>query len=201
MCTNSGILFLPGYNLINLIKPDSNIIKKVGYATFLSLLIGNIPMFFIYVIGYSIIPIGDNSGFWFWPEMVILLIQIINISLILIDIFINKNRIKEHKTDNYFDLKRENFNITSFLIIIGFIVSLIFLCISTYFSDVSNNEYLIVRQDYMWNFTFFYRVPFLFYIFLGSTLISLTLIIFYVNNIYLKLLCLSAVTYCLLILP
>jgi len=195
------ILFLPGYNLISLLKPDSEIIKKVGYATFLSLLIGNIPMFFIYVIGYSIIPIGDNYGFWFWPEMVILIIQIINISLILIDIFINKNRIKKNVTYNYFKLKRENFNSRSLLIIIGFIISLIFLCISTYFSDVSNNDFYTVRRDYWLNFTFFYRVPFLFYIFLGSTIISLTLIIYYFKNRYLILICLSIFTYCLLILP
>lgn len=195
------ILFLPGYNLINLLKPDSDIIKKVGYATFLSLLIGNIPMFFIYVIGYSIVPIGENYGFWFWPEMVIIIIQIINIILILVDLIINKNRIKKDETYNYFELKKEDFNIRTFLIIIGFIVSLTFLCITTCFSDVSDNDYLTVRQDYTWNFTFFYRVPFLFYIFLGSTLISLTLIIFYVKNRYLILFCLSAFIYCLLILP
>ncbi|GAI17225.1 unnamed protein product, partial [marine sediment metagenome] len=84
-------LFLPGYNLINLIKPDSGLIKKFGYMTIFSLAIANILMFFIYVIGYSIVPIGDNYGFWFWPEMVIIIIQIINISLILIDIFINND--------------------------------------------------------------------------------------------------------------
>ncbi len=195
------ILFLPGYNLISILKPDSDIIKKVGYATFLSLLIGNIPMFFIYVIGYSIVPIGDNYGFWFWPEMVIIIIQIINIILILIDVFRNKNHIKENWTYNHFELKKENFNFKPFFIIIGFIVSLIFLCISTYFSDVSNNDFSTVRRDYWWNFTFFYRVPFLFYVFLGSTLISLTLIIFYVKNRYLILLCLSVFSYCLLILP
>ena len=89
------ILFLPGYNLVKLIRPNSNLMEKLGYSTIFSLAIENITMFILYVGFYDCIQKSGRYAFIFWPEFLILIIQIINISLILIDKFLNKDRRKE----------------------------------------------------------------------------------------------------------
>jgi len=43
-----SVLFLPGYNLLNLIKPQFKLFEKLGYTTILSLAIENIYMFLWY---------------------------------------------------------------------------------------------------------------------------------------------------------
>ena len=195
------ILLLPGYNFLSLIKPNSSLLQKLGMSTIISLGIENTLMFIIYVYGYDYVNITPLYGFFFWPEMLIVIIQIISICLILINLFKNKNRSRKYKTYINFQSIKESFNYKSLWIIVGFVISLILLCISTYLNKISNNEFSIVRVDYRENFTFFARVPFYFYIFLGSSIVFLTFIIFFIKNKYIMLFCISVFIYCLWILP
>jgi len=172
------ILFLPGYNLVKLIRPNSNLMEKLGYSTIFSLAIENITMFILYVGFYDCIQKSGRYAFIFWPEFLILIIQIINISLILIDKFLNKDRRKEIDINRIFKLVKKNFDLKSILIIAGFIYLLVFLCISSFFSQVPNNDYHINHIEYESNFTFFLRVPFYFYFFLICSIIFFVYILF-----------------------
>lgn len=78
------VLFLPGYNLLNVIKPRFNLIEKLGYMTIISLAIENILMFFSYIFLYNIVTTQDNPAFFFNNILLISTIQLINISLILL---------------------------------------------------------------------------------------------------------------------
>ena len=197
-------LFLPGYNLISIFKPNSNLIMKLGYSTILSLAIETIFMFFTYIIGYNeqFYPsLIAWVGFIFWPELLIFSLQMITIALILINGLLIKPKYRERSISTRTKTINGSFTMRSFSIIVGFFLSLLFLCISAYFSEVPNTEFVFVRHDYKFNFTFFERVPFFFFIFLGTTILSLAYIIFYIKNKYIILFSLSAFLYCLWILP
>ncbi len=195
------ILFLPGYNLLKLIRPNSNLIEKLGYSTFFSLAIENILMFIIYFSFFNYVQKSGRYAFIFWHELLILIIQIISIFLILLNIFLNKSQKKSNKIIKYFKGIKKNINQKDLLIITGLLVSLIFLCISVFFNEVKYDNFSTVKKDYLLNFTFFSRVPLIFYIFLTSSIIFLVYILFQVKNKYLMLFSMSIFLYCLWILP
>ncbi len=87
------------------------------------------------------------------------------------------------------------------IVFIIFGLSLIFLSISTLYSNVPYNNYINVRRDYSSNFTFFQRVPLIFYAFLIIAILSLVFIIFYFRNVYIILISISIFIYCAWILP
>lgn len=194
------VLFLPGYNLLNLIKPQFNLIEKLGYTIILSLAIENLIMFFSYIFLYNIVTSPEFPGFIFDGILLILVIQFINIILIFI---FKYKKIKRNKRPEFFqikiDLKKKDFKIL--IIFIVFFLSLILLCISTLFSDVPNNDFDTNYKVYRNNFTFFYRVPPIFYLFLITSILCLTYIIFFIKNKYFILISISAFIYCLWILP
>lgn len=197
------ILVLPGYNLLNLIKPQFNLIEKLGYMTILSLAIENLLMFFNYMTLYDIVTTPENPEFFFNTTLLITTIQFINIILIFAKYFQknDKNKIKKLNLLINFDYVREKINVKIFLIYISFILSLILLCISALYSDVSNNEFAVNYQEYKSNFTFFNRVPSIFYIFLAISILCFVIIIFFTKNRYFILFSISAFVYCLSILP
>ncbi|MFX1394278.1 MAG: hypothetical protein ACFFAH_11950, partial [Promethearchaeota archaeon] len=205
------VLFLPGYNLLNILKPRFNLIEKLGYMTMVSLAIDNIFMFFWYLIFYDIVTTPEEPGFIFNGNLLIISIQIINLVLISINVIyfykeINKakaRRVQHEFKDKSNKIEKKNYyiNLRVLIISIGFFFSLILLCISTLYSYIPNNEYSTNYNDYKSNFTFFYRVPFTFYIFLVSTILCLTYIIFFSKNKYFILICISIFIYCLWILP
>jgi len=133
--------------------------------------------------------------------MLVVIIQLITISLIVINYFIKKKKSRESIMHLNINAIKERFNIKFVLIFIGFSISLLLLCISTLLNQISNNEYSIVRRDYKENFTFFYRVPIYFYFFLGASIFFLAYIIFYFNNKGIMLISISIFIYCLWILP
>ena len=195
------ILFLPGFNLLNLIRPNSNLIEKLGFSTFYSLALDTIIMFIIYVGFYNYVQKSGRYAFIFWHELLIIIIQILNIVLILLNIYISKNRVDGNKNTQIINVLKENINLKDLLILIGFIVSLILLCLSVFLSKVEIDDLDKARQDYLYLFTFFTRVPVFFYIFLPITIIILVYILFFIKNKYLMLSCVSIFLYCLWILP
>ena len=207
------ILVIPGYNLFKIFKPQSTLIQKLGYITILSLAIGNIFMFFSYLFLFDLTVLTEDTGFIFDPLMLIASIQILNLTLIVInELILSKNRKNKNRIDiNTLDF--QNFHNINFNVIfkkcnlrslVGYLVfflSLIFLCLSTYYSPVSDNSFNQVYIDYRANFLFFSRVPSIFYIFLIILIISLVYLIFFTKNRYLILLSISIFLYTLWILP
>lgn len=196
------ILFLPGYNLLNLIKPNFSIIQKTGYMTIISLGLENIIMFFSYIFLYDIVTTPENPAFYFNNILLITSIQIINIVLIIIN-QIKRLKVKEISATSQDDsltikkgLKIEKDILLNFIAFIGFCFSLTFLGISVFKYEKATYRFL-----YSYDFTFFYNLPYTFYIFLITTIISLTYIIIYSKNRYLILISLSMFLYCLWILP
>ncbi len=195
------IFFLPGYNLLTLIKPEAKKVEKLGLSVFFSLAIENILMFFLFVISYHFVNISGWVGYFFWEEMLIAIIQWINIGLLFINSYINKDKYGEQDHHGYEDMIRKYFNRETLLILVSFIVSLIFLCISTYLSVDVTDDVTQIRREYRANFIFFERVPIFFYVFLTTSIICLALIIFRIKNKYLILICISIFLYCVWILP
>ncbi|MHA1492120.1 MAG: hypothetical protein ACTSRI_21025, partial [Promethearchaeota archaeon] len=80
------VLFLPGYNLLNLIKPHFKLIEKLGYALILSLALENILMFSMYLSVYNLVTYVKQPSFVgliYNQVLLILLIQFINLIFIL----------------------------------------------------------------------------------------------------------------------
>ena len=203
-------LIIPGYNLINTIKPKYKVIQKLGYMTILSLAIVNIFMFFTYFFLYDLVVLPEDTGFFFDPVLLISSIQILNLILIVINKGIkHKNKetidLNASKIQNYTHIKLSGIfkknNLRSLVSYFLFFFSLIFLCVSTVYSEVPNNDYSVNYVEYRSNFTFFLRVPLTFYLFLIISILSLTFIIFSGKNNYIKLSCISIFLYCLWILP
>lgn len=203
------VFILPGYNLLKILKPDYSFIEKLGYAIILSLAIENIFMLFSYIIlyNYGSYPETTSWGFIFNSTLLLTGILFVNFILILINeyrCFKSKkefDKINERKSILNLNNIKEILNIKVITIFIFFVLSIIFLCISTTYSNVPNNDYLSNYSDYKSNFTFFYRVPLVFYIFLITSITCLTIIIFYIKNPYIILISISIFIYCLWILP
>lgn len=202
-------LFLPGYNLTLLIKPNSNLIQKIGYSTLLSIAFENVIMFFNYLLFYNYTLSNGNSsnGFQFKTFSLIITFQIITLIMVLFNIvryYRFKNSRESQSKIALYELLKQNIRkirLRSFIIFIGFILSLVLLCFSVYFSDVDPVNFEVHYEDYRDNFTFFKRVPYFFFIFLGITIVLLVISIFYNNNKFLNLICFSLFLYCLWILP
>ena len=203
------VFILPGYNLLKILKPDFSFIEKLGYVIIVSLAIENIFMLFSYIIlyNYTTYPETTSSGFIFNSTLLITAILFVNIILIIINeyrCFKSKkefDKINERKSIINLNNIKEILNIKVITILAFFGLSLIFLCISTTFSNVPNNDYLSNYSDYKSNYTFFYRVPLVFYVFLITSILCLVIIIFYIKNPYIILISISIFIYCLWILP
>ena len=202
------VFILPGYNLLSILKPEYKFTEKLGYVTVLSLAIESAFMLISYLLLYNFMtyPESNTSGFIFDPFLLTTAIMSINLILIFI------KRIKNHKIKQNNDIKEEKFfrNFKSIkrrikpknvIIIISLFLALTFLCISAIYSNVPDNNFLANYVDYRSNFTFFFRVPLIFYFFLIISILCLTYIIFSVKNSYITLTCISIFLYCLWILP
>ena len=207
-------LVVPGYNLLKIIKPQFTILQKIGYFTILSLAIINIFMFFSYIFLYDLTVLTGDFGFYFDPIILITSIQILNLTLIFINELISskkhkkKNSVNRHAHKGQISFPNININgivnktnLKSLISFILFFFSLIFLCVSTMYSEVPNNHFMVNYLNYRSNFTFFLRVPLIFYFFLIISILSLTYIIFSVKNNYIILTSISIFLYCLWILP
>ena len=203
------VFILPGYNLLSILKPDYKFTEKLGYMIVLSLAIESVFMFISYLLLYNFMtyPESNTSGFIFDPFL--LTSAILSINLILIFV----KRIINHKIKQNNDFKVENFvrnfrsiirhiKLRNVIIIVSFFLALTFLCISAIYSIVpDNNDFSVNYRDYRSNFTFFIRVPLIFYFFLIISILCLTYVIFSIKNSYITLLCISIFLYCLWILP
>ncbi|MEE9378907.1 MAG: hypothetical protein V3V33_12825, partial [Candidatus Lokiarchaeia archaeon] len=142
------VFILPGYNFLSIIKPAYKFIEKIGYAVILSLAIENILMLFSYITLYNNVTYPETTirGFKFNTILLISGIIIINLGLIIINEFINYKR-KSLKF-NKFKLKNLSFKkinskliLKDSIILLIFISSLVLLCVSSYYSEVPNNDY------------------------------------------------------------
>ena len=197
------ILVLPGYNLLNIWKPEFDTIRKLGYSIIMSLAIENILMLFSYIFLYDLTK-TKSSGFFFNSILLLLAIQFINIILIILNLLINfkdKRNISSHHSIIKRKISFNKIERKICCILILYIISLIFLLIVTFKFSIKNNKYSIINDEYKANFLFFTRVPLIFYILLFSSILCLTYLIFYSKNIYIQLFSLSLFLYCLWILP
>ncbi|KKL17399.1 hypothetical protein LCGC14_2485950, partial [marine sediment metagenome] len=204
------IFILPGYNLLNILKPDYSIIRKLGYSIILSLAIENIYMLFNYIILYNFMSYPEVPTWGFIFNSKVLITSIIFINLIFIIIIQYKqfrsktefDGIQARKSILNLSKIKEVLNLKVITVFIFFGLSLIFLGISTIYSNVPpDNNYYTSNVDYRLDFTFFYRVPLIFYIFLISSILSFIYIIFFIKNPYLILISISMFIYCIWILP
>lgn len=201
------VLFIPGYNLIAILKPKFNLIQKIGYMTIFSLAVGNLLMLFDYIFFYDITIGNSDKPFFFNPISIIISIQIINLILIIIKY---RTSVKNKKYYNFIIFKsNRNSNdirkitiVKYFFVYLFFIISLILMSISTLYSQIPNDNSFSVNQvDYRKIFTFFNRVPPIFYIFLIMSILCLAFIIFNTKNHFIILACISLFLYILWILP
>lgn len=183
-------LFLPGYNIINIIKPQLKFTEKLGYLTVLSLTIESIFLFFFQLFFYNFVsfPETNISGLIYDRLLLIIAISIINLILI----FFNESKKLKLKSENQksfklfsFKSRQKKIDIKTILVFITFAFLLYLLCLSTLFSDLPSyyfsEEYYYFNAnylDYRSNFIFFYRVPFIFYIFLALSILNLIYIVF-----------------------
>ncbi|MHA1696122.1 MAG: hypothetical protein ACTSUG_12705, partial [Candidatus Helarchaeota archaeon] len=136
------ILFLPGYNLLEIIKPKSTTMEKIGYIPIVSISIENILMFINYLMVFNNYTYPENDpdvifiGFKYDGWILIVLIQILNIILIVWK-FKNYCKVKK-KYNNDPKLKKKikelvikNFNLKIIFSFIGYFYSILFLCLST----------------------------------------------------------------------
>ncbi len=205
------IMVIPGYNLVRIFKPQSTFILKIVYTTILSIAVVNIFMFFSYFFLYDFTLKTEDKRFFFDPILLITSLQILNLTLIVLNELIlskksnsintNTKNIRNRNPVLNFIVIFKKINLKSLISYIVFLLSVIFLCLSTYYSSVSDNSFSATYVDYRANFTFFLRVPYLFYIFLIILIVSLGYIIFSTKNKYLKLLSISIFLYTLWILP
>jgi len=169
-------------------------------------------MFFWYFFFYDVVTSPEKPGFQFNSFLLILSIQIINLILIFLNLLNRRFKLVKNEThvekfgfNNYkkeFKIKMtEDFDIRIFLILFGLILSLICLGFSTTLSNIPNKDFKTIHEDYRSNFTFFNRVPNLFFIFLTTSILCLTLILFYSENKYVVIISISLFMYCLWILP
>jgi len=116
---------------------------------------------------------------------------------------LDKNKDSHNKNLNFkrFPIIKKKLQNKVIYIFIFFIISIICLCISSSLYTVSDPKRGKIRLDYRENFMFFYRVHFIFFIFLTTSIILLTLILFYSKNLMLILTSISIFLYCLWILP
>ena len=213
------VFFLPGYNLLNLIKPKSNLIEKLGLVPIISLAIGNIFMFFSYLILYDFVTSSEHPGFIFDPIFLVNGIQIINLLLLILKEFFDNKKKKEnflqfnsvlerHKINKEYNKLSESFqslikktNIKTLIVYSCFIFSLICLCLSAFNGSLKNTKFGEINKAYRMNYTFFNKVSPTFFIFLTIAILSFVYIIFVTENIYLRLFSISAFIYCIWILP
>jgi len=172
------VLILPGYNLLKILKPEYNLRQLLGYITIFSLAIINILMLFAYIFLYNIQISQNNQGFYFNSIILILTIQFINLILIFIRKLNNNlklvrlNRTNEnHKLDKANFVKKtryliNNIRLKVLIIYACFILSLIFLCISSFHSNIKSDDFTSINKDYRQNFTYFIESHLFFIFFL-----------------------------------
>ncbi len=201
-----GVLFLPGYNLIKIIKPNLKFSHKLGYSSIFSLLISNLLMFAIYLVSYDLLP---GKKFFFNDQYLMILIQIFNLLFVLVYLIkyslsrtSNANQLANRIQLDEIINKSKQFNKIHGCIFILYCFFLLLVCLATYFSYLPESCSIQTNLiDYSYDFTFFLRVNYLFYIFLFLSLTFLIYIILNFTNINVKLIAVSLFLYSLWILP
>ncbi|MHA1292958.1 MAG: hypothetical protein ACTSQJ_09850 [Promethearchaeota archaeon] len=207
------MLFLPGFNLINILKKDFSLLRKIGYSIITSLAFENTLLFIIYFLFYTPLTWPDDTsygpfiGVIFSPFKLNMSISLLNIFLLLI-LKIKSN--KTYETSNFYNINLEKIKMLSlkriiknnkFWIYISYCSSLLFLCLITFYSFEKITDFKENWVTYRANFTFFERVFPIFYPLLILSVILLIYILYNIDNKYLVLSALAIFLYCIWILP
>ena len=203
------LLIIPGANLTDIFKPKAKFTEKLGYMTILSLALINILMFLVYFLTYDEkVDLTGSKVYFFNTYSLNLHIQLMNFALILLNMSLNlENNISntyEFKFKKFLSLRKIKSLLKNkmFLIHVVFLISIIGSCISAFYSErPTENIYYYHYYYYKDQFTFFYRVPLIFYLFLVTSIISLSYILIYSKDHFLSLVLISFFFYCLWILP
>jgi len=194
------LLFIPGYNLVNILFPEFSIRIRLGLCSVFSLGLEVLIMLIYYIVGVSF---TNSNPFFFDINILVILFSILSILLILIYFFKYSNYGKISMNTNictkrvYFKFKNNKFYIILTFI---FIIDLILLCFNVYLNRVSLTRGEILEQ-YTENFTFFYHTDIFFYVFYAISIIILIILAFKSENkfIFLSLVCIFL--YVQLIIP
>jgi len=194
------LLFIPGFNLVNILFPEFSIIIKLGLCSIFSLGLEILIMIIYYILGVSL---PTSIPFFFNINILVIIFSILSVLLILINFFRSSDnrKISTNKNQNtkriYLKLKNNKFY---FILTLFFIIDLILLCFNVYLNRVSLTRGQ-VQVQYSENFTFFYYCDFYFYIFYS---IAIILLIFFAVKFQNKILFISLVClflYSQLIIP
>ncbi len=194
------LLFIPGFNFINILFPEFSIKIKLGLCSIFSLGLEILIMIIYYILGVSL---PNSIPFFFNINILVIIFSILSVLLILINFFRSSNHRKISTKTNqnikriYFKLKNNKFY---FILTLFFIIDLILLCFNVYLNRVSLTRGQ-VQVQYSENFTFFYYCDFYFYIFYS---IAIILLIFFAVKFQNKFLFISLVClflYSQLIIP
>ena len=194
------LLFIPGYNLINILFPEFSIKVRLGLCSVFSLGLEVLIMLIYYIVGVSL---PNSNPFFFDINILVILFSILSVLLILIYFFKYSDYGKISMNTNgstkriYLKFKNNKFYVILTLI---FFIDLILLCFNVYLNRVSLTRSQIISQ-YSENFTFFYYCDFYFYIFYS---IAIILLIFFAVKFQNKILFISLVClflYSQLIIP
>ncbi len=204
------VFVFPGLNLMNLIRSNTSLMEKLGYSIILSIALNSAIMLFSYLFLFNFVTFPETGllGFFYNNLLLIDSIQILNMFLIIIHLVHgykikkdkNSKEIKIRNSINYDSIKNKKSWYTVIITIIYFL-SLVLLCISTLFSNIPTNGFNENLVNYSSNFTFFIRVPLIFYVFLTSSILCLIYYIFITKNHSVALIMTSIFLYILWILP
>ncbi|MEE9379449.1 MAG: hypothetical protein V3V33_15595 [Candidatus Lokiarchaeia archaeon] len=196
------ILFIPGYNLLNLIKPNLDKFLKIGYSTVISLALENILFFLIYFFFYDSFFFSTGLNYFYNNSFIIIVIQLISIALILLNFVINKKRIKRNnKVNNNISRYISNSDLIDILIFITYIFFLIVLVISASYGGLPSREFIDLYHEHRTLLAFFYHLPLFFYVFLLIVIFLLISLILFTKNKFLIIISICLFFYVLWILP
>lgn len=193
------LIFIPGYNLINLLFPNFSTKLKIDICPIFSLGLEILIMLIYYIFGVLIY----GSPFFFDINFLLIIFAVISCLLILFCFYKNSNKRMESKGINTQNEKFQfNFKINKLYAILSglFIIILVFLCLNVFSNRVSLTTLEIYAQ-YSENFTFFSYCDIYFYFLYFITIFLLIFFAFKLKNkiIFLTFLCLFL--YVQLILP
>ena len=195
------VLWIPGNNLLKLIKPKSTLVEKIGLTVIFSIALDNIIMFFYYIFLYNVVITPENPWFFFNEKLLIYIILFLSLILILLNQFKNLRNVETKKNIKEYMTLEINLDPKVVLVYIVFGLSIALLIISTLSSRISNNAFSEVQIEYNYTFTFFNNVPLIFYLFLAISISCLIYIIFFTKNRFLILISISIFIYCIWIIP
>lgn len=198
------VLFFPGYNLINLIKPKIDRFLKIGYSTIVSIALENALVFLTFVFFHDFLFFSTGLQYFYNNSFLVLVIQLINIVLIVINfrnIKRRTSRTENLNNDNDIPKIIKKLELNDTLIFIAYIFFIIVLVISILVDRSSSKEFIDIYHEHRTLFAFFSQLNLTFYIVLFLICLFLIYLILFGKNQFLVIFSIALFFYLLWIIP